>query len=390
MPLRRVFLIVLDSLGIGAAPDAALFSDVGADTLSHIASSPCFSTPTLRALGLFNIDGLSHLSGASSPTAAYARLHERSKGKDTTVGHYEIMGRVLEKPFPTYPNGFPKELLRRFSSETGRGVLCNRPYSGTDVIRDFGDEHMKSGDLIVYTSADSVFQIAAEETVVSTETLYRYSETARRLLTGDDAVARVIARPFKKENGVYKRTEGRRDFALPPPYPTACDLISEAGLDVLGVGKISDIFAGRGITESYPTHTNDEGMAVTETLLSRDFHGLCFVNLVDFDMVYGHRQDKDGYAAALSRFDRWLSGILPVLRFEDALIITADHGCDPTDESTDHTREDTPLLIYGSAIRPVSLGTREGFCDIGKTVCDLLGIKADGIEGKSLVSEIIM
>ena len=387
MPIRRVFLIVLDSLGIGAASDAYRFSDTGADTLSHVAASPRFSIPTLRSLGLFNIDGLSALGGVAAPLAAHARMRERSNGKDTTVGHYEIMGRVSEKPFPTYPNGFPTHIIRRFSELTGCGVLCNRPYSGTDVIRDYGDAHMKTGDLIVYTSADSVFQVAAEESVVPTETLYRYCEAARRLLSGDDAVARVIARPFKKENGAYKRTEGRRDFALPPPYPTACDLVSEAGLDVIGVGKISDIFAGRGITESYPTHSNGEDMAVTKELLSRDFHGLCFVNLVDFDMVYGHRQDRDGYAAALSRFDAWLSEILPMLREDDVLLITADHGCDPTDESTDHTREDTPLLVYGERICPVSLGIREGFADIGKTVCDLLGVRSDEIEGKSIIAE---
>ena len=389
MSFRRVFLIVLDSVGIGASPDADLYSDIGADTLSHIAASPFFSAPTLCALGLMNIDGLSALGAAAAPMAAYARMRERSNGKDTTVGHYEIMGRVSERPFPTYPNGFPDDILRRFSEVTGRGVLCNRTYSGTDVIRDFGDAHMESGDLIVYTSADSVFQVAAEESVVPLETLYRYCEAARAILTGDDAVARVIARPFKKENGIYKRTEGRRDFALPPPYPTACDLISEAGYDVIGVGKISDIFAGRGITESYPTHSNDEGMAVTKELLSRDFHGLCFVNLVDFDMVYGHRQDRDGYAAALSRFDAWLSEVLPLMREDDVLMITADHGCDPTDDSTDHTREDTPLLIYGQKIRPVSLGTRDGFMDIGKTVCDLLSVSADAIEGRSLKDEII-
>jgi len=389
VPVRRIFLIVLDSLGIGASPDAALFSDTGADTLGHIAASPRFSLPTLRSLGLFNIDGLSRLGGVAAPLAAHARMRERSNGKDTTVGHYEIMGRVSEKPFPTYPNGFPEDLLRRFSEATGRGILCNRAYSGTDVIRDYGDAHMKSGDLIVYTSADSVFQIAAEESIVPTETLYRYSEAARALLTGENAVARVIARPFKKENGAYKRTEGRRDFALPPPYPTACDLISEAGFAVIGVGKISDIFAGRGITESHPTHTNDEGMAKTEELMMRDFHGLCFVNLVDFDMVYGHRQDRDGYAAALSRFDAWLSRALPRLREDDVLVITADHGCDPTDESTDHTREDTPLLVYGKHIRPVSLGTREGFADIGKTVCDLLGIRSEEIEGKSIKAHIM-
>ena len=389
MPIRRVFLIVLDSLGIGAASDAYRFSDTGADTLLHIAASPRFSIPTLRSLGLLNIDGLSRLGAASSPKAAYARMCERSNGKDTTVGHYEIMGRVSEKPFPTYPNGFPDRIIRRFSELTGCGVLCNRPYSGTDVIRDYGDAHMKTGDLIVYTSADSVFQVAAEESIVPTEALYRYCETARRLLSGEDAVARVIARPFKKENGEYKRSEGRRDFALPPPYPTACDLISEAGLDVIGVGKISDIFAGRGITESHPTHTNDEGMAKTEELMMRDFRGLCFVNLVDFDMMYGHRQDRDGYAAALSRFDAWLSGVLPQLREDDVLMITADHGCDPTDDSTDHTREDTPLLIYGKRVQPVSLGKRDGFADIGKTVCDLLGVRADAIEGKSLKSEIM-
>jgi phosphopentomutase len=300
---------------------------------------------------------------------------ERSNGKDTTVGHYEIMGRVSEKPFPTYPNGFPTHILRRFSELTGRGVLCNRPYSGTDVIRDYGDAHMKTGDLIVYTSADSVFQVAAEESVVPTEMLYRYCEAARELLSGDDAVARVIARPFKKENGAYKRTEGRRDFALPPPYPTACDLIAEAGYDVIGVGKLSDIFAGRGITESHPTHNNDEGMAVTEALLSRDFNGLCFVNLVDFDMVFGHRRNIDGYAEALNEFDAFLPKLMEKLGDEDLVMITADHGCDPAyTATTDHTREYVPLLVLGKAVKPGNLGTRKSFADIAATVTDLLGV----------------
>lgn len=352
---KRVFLIVLDSVGIGHAPDAADFGDEGAHTLRSLSRCEALKIPTLLSMGLGNIEG-SPFAAVANPTALVARLRELSRGKDTTTGHWELAGHVSEAPFPIYPNGFPDDLIAAFSRETGRGVLCNKPYSGTQVIADYGEEHLKSGDLIVYTSADSVFQIAAHEALVSPEQLYEYCRIARRLLTGKHAVGRVIARPF---NGThpFTRTERRRDFSLEPPQGLLPEQLALAGFDCIGVGKISDIFAGRGITESFHTHGNDEGMAQTAALAKREFHGLCFVNLVDFDMLYGHRNDVDGYAAALSAFDRWLATFLPLLGKEDALLITADHGCDPAFAGTDHTREMVPLLVYGDGIRPENRGT---------------------------------
>ena len=295
-------------------------------------------------------------------------------GKDTTVGHWELMGVVSEKPLPTYPNGFPKEVLDAFSEATGRGVLCNLPYSGTDVIRDYGDAHVRTGDLIVYTSADSVFQIAAHEDIVPIETLYDYCRKARAILQGEHGVGRVIARPFVGTSGHYTRTANRHDFSLEPSQKTVLDKIKAAGLDVIAVGKITDIFAGKGVTESIFTHSNDEGMNVTAEVASRDFHGLCFTNLVDFDMLYGHRQDREGYTAAMMAFDRWLSDFYLSLREDDVLIITADHGCDPADDSTDHTREYVPMLVYGKTITPENLGTKLGFDTVGNEVLTFLGI----------------
>jgi len=371
---KRVFVIVLDSFGIGYEPDAALFGDVGANTLKSIAATEGFSLPTLAAMGLGNIEGVEVLPKAEHPTAAYARLQEKSMGKDTTVGHWELMGVVSEKPLPTYPNGFPKEVLDAFSEATGRGVLCNLPYSGTDVIRDYGDAHVRTGDLIVYTSADSVFQIAAHEDIVPIETLYDYCRKARAILQGEHGVGRVIARPFVGTSGHYTRTANRHDFSLEPSQKTVLDKIKAAGLDVIAVGKITDIFAGKGVTESIFTHSNDEGMNVTAEVASRDFHGLCFTNLVDFDMLYGHRQDREGYAAAMMAFDRWLSDFYLSLREDDVLIITADHGCDPADDSTDHTREYVPMLVYGKTITPENLGTKLGFDTVGNEVLTFLGI----------------
>ncbi len=370
--MKRVFLIVLDSFGIGAAPDAADFGDAGADTLGKIAATGNLQIPNLLKLGLGNIDGVTAVNGAAAPLATVARLEEKSKGKDTTIGHWEIAGIVSDSPMPTYPNGFPPEVIEAFEAAVGRGVLCNLPYSGTDVIRDYGAEHMKTGKLIVYTSADSVFQIAAHEDVVPTEELYEICRKARALLQGKHAVGRVIARPFTGTEGAFKRTANRRDFSLVPPAGTMNDRLSGTGLDVIGVGKIGDIFAMAGITETNPTHGNAEGMAVTAKIAKRDFHGLCFVNLVDFDMLYGHRQDPLGYAAALNAFDAWLGDFLPRLGEKDALIITADHGCDPADDSTDHTREYVPMLLYGKALPPENLGTLSGFDHVSKTVCRLL------------------
>ena len=371
---RRVFLIVLDSVGIGEAKDAAAFGDVGAHTVKSISSSPYFAIPNLLSLGFGNIPGLSFLGTTPAPLAAYARVQEQSAGKDTTIGHWEIAGLLSPRPLPTYPEGFPQELLAEFSRRVGREVLCNKPYSGTEVIKDYGDEHVKTGALIVYTSADSVFQIAAHEEIVPVETLYEYCRIARELLTGEHAVGRVIARPFLGESGNYKRTANRRDFSLEPTGETVLDVLQREGFDVLSIGKIRDIFAGRGITESHPTHGNGEGMEVLSELQKRDFHGLCFANLVDFDMLYGHRNDIDGYAKALSAFDAWLPSFLAEMREEDLLLITADHGCDPGDISTDHTRENVPLLLYGKSVTPVDLGARNTFADIAATVADYLGV----------------
>ncbi len=371
---RRVFLIVLDSVGIGEAKDAAAFGDVGAHTMKSISASPYFAIPNLLSLGLGNIPGLSFLGTNSAPLAAYARVQEQSAGKDTTIGHWEIAGLLSPRPLPTYPEGFPQELLAEFSRRVGREVLCNKPYSGTEVIKDYGDEHINTGALIVYTSADSVFQIAAHEEIVPVETLYEYCRIARELLTGEHAVGRVIARPFLGEHGNYKRTANRRDFSLEPTGETVLDVLQKEGLDVLSIGKIRDIFAGRGITGSHPTHGNEEGMEVLLDLQKRDFHGLCFANLVDFDMLYGHRNDIDGYAKALSAFDAWLPSFLCGMQDEDLLLITADHGCDPGDISTDHTRENVPLLLYGKNVNPVDPGVRDTFADIAATVADYLGV----------------
>ena len=375
MTARRVFLVILDSLGAGEAPDAAAFGDSGAGTLRSIHATGKLSIPNLRRLGIGNIEGLGFLGAVSEPAAAYGRMRERSAGKDTTIGHWEIAGYVSGRPMPTFPHGFPQELLDRFCALTGRGVLCNLPYSGTDVIRDYGEEHLRTGNLIVYTSADSVFQIAAHEAVVPPEELYAICRKAREMLTGDWAVGRVIARPFIGTCAAdFERVSAdRRDFSLEAPAPVLPDVLKAGGYDVLSVGKIIDIFAGRGFTEAVRTHGNDEGMAVTSGLAGRDFHGLCFVNLVDFDMLYGHRNDAAGYAMALNRFDDWLGTFLDGMRPDDVLILTADHGCDPGDASTDHTREYVPLLAAGRGIRPLALGTRDGFSDVGESVLRLLG-----------------
>ena len=381
--IKRIFLVVLDSCGIGYEPDAADFGDVGADTMRTISKSEKFHVPNLLKMGLGNIDGIEYLPKEENPTAAVARMREVSRGKDTTIGHWEIAGVVSPAPLPTYPNGFPKEVLEKVERACGRGIICNKPYSGTDVIRDYGDEHVKTGKLIVYTSADSVFQIAAHEDVVPLEELYDYCRKAREILQGEHGVGRVIARPFIGEKGAYKRTANRHDFSLMPPRETMLDVLKSCDLDVIAVGKITDIFAGQGVTETIFTHSNREGMDITLDLLSnRDFHGLCFTNLVDFDMLYGHRQDIDGYANALSEFDAWLSDFCPKMGEDDVLMICADHGCDPGDNSTDHTREYIPYIIYGDKIKPQDLGTRMGFSEIAYTVCELLNVNYDG-EGLS-------
>ena len=367
---KRVFLIVLDSCGIGEAPDAENFGDKGANTVGSISKSKEFNIENLKSIGFTEIDGLSYL-GKGELKGEVARLQEKSKGKDTTIGHWEVAGIVSEKPLPTFPNGFPKELLNEFSHLTGRGVLCNKPYSGTEVIKDYGEEHLKTGALIVYTSADSVFQIAAHESIVPPEILYEYCRIARKLLVGDFGVGRVIARPFEGEHP-FKRTPRRHDFSLEPPKDTILDELKSKGLDVIGVGKINDIFAGKGLTEYVYTKNNDDGMAKTLEYQKKDFNGLCFINLVDFDMVYGHRNDVDGYAKALTDFNKWLPEFIENMNSDDVLIITADHGCDPGDLSTDHTREYVPCVMYGENIKPKNNGTVSGFTFVADTVKKLL------------------
>ena len=332
----------------------------------------------MEKMGLFNIDGIDWKEGVKAPLAAYGRMKEASKGKDTTIGHWEIAGIISKNPLPVYPQGFPQEVLEPFCEQTGRGILCNAPYSGTEVIKKFGAEHVKTGKLIVYTSADSVFQIAAHEDVVPVETLYRYCENARAILTGKHSVGRVIARPFVGEEGNYVRTPRRHDFSLEPPARTMLDILKDAGRDVIGVGKIKDIFAGRGITSFVYTKGNAEGIERTLEYMKQDFEGLCFVNLVDYDMLYGHRNDIEEYGRALTEFDMALPKLMEGLRPEDILMITADHGCDPGYlASTDHSREYTPFLMYGRDIEPVNLGTRETFADIGATVLKYLNVPGD-------------
>ena len=384
---KRAFLIVLDSVGIGEMPDSHLFGDEGSNTVRSIRNHPDFHCPNLESLGFFNIDTVG--GGVAAPLGSFARMKEASMGKDTTIGHWEIAGIYSPRPLPTYPNGFPKELMDEFERLTGRGTLCNLPYSGTDVIRDFGEEHLKTGKLIVYTSADSVFQIAAHDALVPTEELYRYCEIARSLLKDEHGVGRVIARPFTGEYP-FQRTSKRHDFSLTPPALTVPELLKNKAYDSISVGKIFDIFAGIGYTESYVTGPNDIGCAKTIELMERDFCGLCFVNLVDFDMVYGHRNNVAGYAKAMSDFDKSLGEMLKLLREDDLLIITADHGCDPATPSTDHSREYTPMVAFGKKIKSgVNLGTRDTFADIGATVLDWFGEESDEIYGKSFLKEIL-
>ena len=373
---RRVFVIVLDSYGVGNAPDAAAFGDAGANTLKSITGSSEYNTPNMKNMGLFNIDGVDYLEGVKEQVGAYGRLTEKSMGKDTTIGHWEIAGIVSERPLPTYPEGFPSEVLDKFSKATGRGVLCNKPYSGTDVIRDYGEEHMKTGSLIVYTSADSVFQIAAHEDIVPVEELYRYCEIAREILQGEHGVGRVIARPFVGSAGSFSRTPRRHDFSLVPPKPTMMDALIDAGYATYGVGKIYDIFAGSGIQNTIRIEDNVDGMRQTLRFQQEDFRGLCFVNLVDFDMKYGHRRDIPGYAWAATVFDGLLTTFMQRMRDEDILMITADHGCDPGFAGTDHTREQVPLLVYGKDVKAgVNLGTRSSYADIAATVLDIMGVR---------------
>ena len=387
--MKRVFLIVLDSCGIGQMPDSAAFGDGNVNTLAACAATGKLNIPNLIAAGLGNIDGVTCLPKTDAPTGAFARLTEASMGKDTTIGHWEIAGIVSPDPLPTYPNGFPEEILEPFRQATGRGILANAPWSGTAVIDEYGAPHMQTGDLIVYTSADSVFQIAAHEDIVPPEQLYEYCRIARKLLVGKHGAGRVIARPFIGAPGSFKRTSNRHDFSLEPPKATLLDAVKTAGKASIGVGKIYDIFAGIGLTDHVYNKSNADGMNHTDNYAAQDFNGLCFVNLVDFDMQFGHRRDPEGYANALNEFDAWLGNFLPKLGEDDLVMITADHGCDPAyTETTDHTREYVPLLILGKQVKNVNLGTRESFADIAATVAQMLDVQLD-TPGKSFADQII-
>jgi len=387
--MKRVFLFVLDSCGIGAMPDAGRFGDGDVNTLRSCAATGKLHIPNLIAAGLGNADGVDYLPKTNAPTGAVARLAEKSMGKDTTIGHWEIAGIVSPDPLPTYPEGCPEEVLEPFRKATGRGVLANAPWSGTAVIEEFGKQHMETGDLIVYTSADSVFQIAAHEEIVPLEKLYEYCHIARAQLQGKHGVGRVIARPFVGEPGSFKRTSNRHDYSLEPTGVTLLDAVKAAGKASIAVGKIHDIFAGRGTTEHVYNKSNTNGMEHALHYAQQDFEGLCFVNLVDFDMVYGHRRDPEGYANALNEFDAWLPGFMEKLGENDIVMITADHGCDPSfTETTDHTREYVPLVVLGKGVKPGNLGTRESFADIAATVAELLDVKLD-TPGESFADEIV-
>ena len=387
--MKRIFLIVLDSFGIGAMPDSEAFGDVGVNTLRSCTTSKELNIPNLIKAGLGNIEGVDCLPKTDAPSGAYARLSETSMGKDTTIGHWEIAGVISDHPLPTYPNGFPEEVLKPFREATGRGILANAPWSGTEVINEFGDEHVRTGDLIVYTSADSVFQIAAHEEVVPLEQLYEYCRIARKILQGKHGAGRVIARPFVGTSGAYKRTSNRHDYSLEPPATTLLDAIKASGKASIAVGKIFDIFAGIGTTEHVYNKSNADGLDHTMDYAKQDFEGLCFVNLVDFDMLFGHRRDIDGYAKALTEFDAWLPEFMAQLGDEDLVMITADHGCDPGyTATTDHTREYVPLLILGKNIKPVNLGTRASFADVAATIAELLGVSLE-TPGKSFAKEVV-
>ena len=389
--IKRVFLIVLDSFGIGCAPDAADFGDGRCNTLASLTTSPELHAPNLTKLGLFNIDGIGCGTPADSPIGTFARLRELSRGKDTTIGHWEIAGIVSEQPMPTYPNGFPTEILERLSAACdGKKILCNKPYSGTQVIHDYGREQEETGGLIVYTSADSVLQIAANEADVPVERLYDYCRAAREIMQGEHGVGRIIARPYVGSYPNYERTAHRHDFSLDPTGDTMMDALVRQGHEVIAVGKISDIFAGRGVTRSTGVNeSNADGMEKTLRIQQEDFTGLCFVNLVDFDMTYGHRRDIAGYARATTEFDVQLGTFMEHMREDDVLMITADHGCDPGAPGTDHTREYVPLLVYGAPIRQgLNLGTYPTFAMIGATVADMFGAGLT-TKGESLLPRIL-
>ena len=384
--IKRVFLVVLDSFGIGELPDAKRFGDEGSNTLLSVETSKYLNVPNMQKMGLFNINDFDD-HRVDKTNATYLKMDEESNGKDSTVGHWEIAGVITKEPLPTFPNGFPDEIMDKITKEWGVGYLCNKPYSGTEVIKDYGVEHLKTGKPIVYTSADSVFQIACHKKVMSIEKLYELCKSARKLLKGKYGVGRVIARPFDGEYP-FVRTDERHDFSIDAPEKTMLDYISESGKDMISIGKIEALFAGRGITQAIQTSNNREGMDELLKIEKTEFNGLCFANLVDFDMLYGHRNDVDGYAKALSEFDDFLTKFIPKMEKDDVLIITADHGCDPLTVSTDHSREYVPVLIYGSTIkRNNQIETQNTFANLGKTVLDMLNIEND-LYGESFYNEI--
>lgn len=388
--INRVVLIVLDSVGVGELPDADIFGDTGSDTLGNISKEiGGLKLPNLQNLGLGNIDGIKGIESVQNPLGCFGKSLEKSSGKDTTTGHWEISGLILDKPFPVYPDGFPDEIMNEFESKIGTKTLGNYPASGTAIIQELGDEHVRTGYPIVYTSADSVFQIAAHEEVIPLERLYEICGIAREMLKDEHAVGRVIARPFTGKSGEYKRTSNRKDFSLKPFKKTMLNFICDAGMDVCAVGKIEDIFAGYGITKAVHTKNNMDGILKTIEYMKDDTKGIIFTNLVDFDMVYGHRNDVKGYAEALMEFDRMLPEIISNLKDDDVLVITADHGCDPTTPSTDHSREYIPVLFYGKSLKSgVNLGIRSTYADIGKTITELLNVSSD-ISGQSFASDIL-
>lgn len=388
MKTKRIFLMVMDSFGIGGAKDAARFGDEGSNTLKSLMETEGFSAPTLGKLGLFHINGVEHDPKQEAPIGAYARVCEQSEGKDSTIGHWELAGIRSDEPLPTYPNGFPDDIIEEFERRTGRKVICNKAYSGTEVIKDYGLQQKETGALIVYTSVDSVMQIAAHTDLIPLKELYRYCEIAREMLSGEHAVGRVIARPFTGDYP-YKRTSDRHDYSALPPKTTVLELLKNHGLETLAVGKINDIFAGVGISEAIRSGSNEEGMQVMTSLLGRDFRGLCFVNFVDFDTVFGHRRDTEGYAREVMKLDEWLEGFIRGLHDDDILMITADHGCDPNYKGTDHTRENVPVLVYGKEIKPVNLGERESFSDVAATIADIFEIPYD-LNGESFKKDLML
>lgn len=387
---KRLFIIVLDSFGMGALPDAALFGDEGSNTLAAVAASPRFHAPHLQALGLFNIQGTVGGQAVDQPLASFARMAEKSPGKDTTVGHWELAGAIAKRPLPTYPDGFPEKLLDQLYSCCHRQFICNRPYSGTDVLREYGLEHIRTGKPILYTSADSVMQIAAHEDIIPLSELYEICQAARALMQGEHGVGRIIARPFTGDPPDFVRTPNRRDYSLPPPAPTLLDILRKGWLDVIAIGKIHDIFAGKGISRTIKTGNNTQGMEQAIAVAGQNFSGLCFVNLVDFDMLYGHRNDVDGYAQAISDFDLQLGEFAAALGPDDAVILTADHGCDPSTPSTDHSREYVPMLMFGDNIRRgVDLGTRSTFADVAATAQAYFGLGLE-TQGTSFLGDVLL